>query len=110
MGKTKNRKKINKDVRMMTVKGFMQMFSIGAVGSGGFSHSLDAHLDTHTIVNNTDYGKQSEARDESKDGSTTTHFDRDQSMHIYQGGTELASNGNDRNNPHDSSGNMYDNT
>jgi hypothetical protein len=110
MGERKNRKKINKDVGMMIGKGFMQMFSIGAVGSGGFSHSLDAHLDTHTIVNNTDYGKQSEARDASKDGSTTTHFDKDQSIHIYRGGSELAANDDNSSGASSGDSSPYDNS
>ena len=29
---------------MMTKKGFIQMFSVGGVGSGGFSHSLDVSV------------------------------------------------------------------
>ncbi len=95
----------------MTAKGFMQMFTVGGVGSGGFSHSLDVHADTHTPIHNTDYGRQTEARDTSeRENRTTTHFDKDQTMHVYDRGSELAYNGNDRNNPNDSSGNMYDNT
>lgn len=93
---------------MMTKKGFIQMFSIGGVGSGGFSHSLDVHADTHTPIHNTDYGRQNDARNESRDGGSTTHIDRDQTIHIYQDGCELASGRGDRNNPHDSSGNMFD--
>lgn len=97
MGKSKKRKKNNKDISMMTAKGFMQMFTVGGVGSGGFSHSLDVHADTHTPIHNTDYGRQSEARNESvREDRVTTHFDKDQTMHIYDRGSELAHNGNDR--------------
>ena len=78
---------------MIKGNGFLQMFTVGGVGGG----SLDFHLDTHNLMSKTDYGKQEEAKQESKDSGRAVSTDRDGHTHIYHGGCELASN--------DSSGN-----
>ena len=89
MGETKNRKNNKKDIRMIRSKGFLQMFSVSGVGG-----SLDFHLDTHDIMSKTDYGKQTEAQEESKHNSSKSSIstDRDGTQHIYSDGCELASN------------------
>lgn len=78
---------------MIRSKGFMQMFSVSGVGSGVGTH-LDFHLDTHEIEKKTDYGKQTEAREESKHNSSKSSIstDRDGRTHIFESGSELASN------------------
>ena len=78
---------------MIKGNGFLQMFTVGGVGGG----SLDFHLDTHHLVGQTDYGKQEEAREESKHSGSAVTTDRSGHTHIYDHGRELASN--------DSSGN-----
>ena len=75
---------------MRKMNGFMQMFSVSGVGGG----SLDFHVDTHHMMSKTDYGKQTEAREESKHNSSKSSIstDKDGTQHIYSGGSELASN------------------
>lgn len=73
---------------MIRGNGFLQMFTVGGVGGG----SLDFHLDTHSLIKETDYGKQSDAREESKHSGRAVSTDKDGHTHIYEGGSELASN------------------
>ena len=70
---------------MTIAKGFLQMYSISGVGGG----SLDFHLDTHSLMRDTDYGRQEEARNDSRDGSSQASRDNDGSIHVYQNGSEL---------------------
>lgn len=75
---------------MTKTNSFLQMHSVSGVGGG----SLDFHVDTHDMMSKTDYGKQTEAREESKHNSSKSSIstDRDGRTHIYSGGSELASN------------------
>jgi hypothetical protein len=73
---------------MIRANGFLQMFTVGGVGGG----SLDFHLDTHHLIAQTDYGKQEEAREESKHSGSAVTIDRSGHTHIYERGCELASN------------------
>jgi hypothetical protein len=79
------------------MKGFVQMFSINAVGGG----SLDFHLDTHRIYEQTDYGRQDRAREDSRHGNSSLSTDRDGHVHIYHDGCELASNQDFSRNPNE---------
>ena len=80
---------------MIKGNGFLQMFSIPPVGGGGGTGAhLDFHLDTHNLIKETDYGKQSEAREESKhnDSKSSSSTDKDGHVHYYDHGRDLASN------------------
>ena len=74
---------------MIRSKSFLQMFSCNAVGGG----SLDFHLDTHSIIDKTDYGKSLEAQRESEKGSISSYKDSEDNYHYYQGGCYMAHNG-----------------
>lgn len=71
---------------MIRSKSFLQMFSCNAVGGG----SLDFHLDTHSIVDKTDYGKQQEAQRESEKGSISSYKDSEDNYHFYRGGNSIS--------------------
>lgn len=75
---------------MIKTNGFLQMFSIPPTGGTG-AH-LDFHLDTHSLMSKTDYGKQEEARQESVHKGSAVSTDRSGHTHIYERGCELASN------------------
>jgi hypothetical protein len=94
---------------MIRGKGFLQMFSIPPVSSGAAAPHLDFHLDTHNLIKETDYGKQSEAREESKhnDTKSSSSTDRDGHVHYYDHGRDLASN-DDRSDRSDRNGFMND--
>lgn len=90
---------------MTKSNGFLQMFTVSGVGGGGAGAHLDFHLDTHQVVKDTDYGKQSEAKEESKhnDSGRSVSTDRDGHTHYYDHGNELASNDRSGNSSHDNS-------
>ena len=76
---------------MIRGNGFLQMFSIPPVG--GVGGHLDFHLDTHNLMSKTDYGKQQEAQEESKrHGGPAVYIDQKCDIHIYDNGSEMASN------------------
>jgi hypothetical protein len=74
-------------------KGFLQMHSVSGVG-GGFSHNLDYELNTHNLIKETDYGKQEEAKEESKHSGQAISTDKSGHVHIFDHGRELACNDN----------------
>lgn len=73
---------------MTIAKGFLQMHSVSGVGGG----SLDFHLDTHSLIRETDYGKQEEAREESKHNERAISTDKSGHVHVFDHGRELACN------------------
>jgi hypothetical protein len=55
-----------------------------------YATHLDFHLDTHSLVENTDYGRQEEARQESEDKGVSITTDDNGQIHVYENGDELA--------------------